>query len=429
MGCNGFCNKLLRNDYVFSVLTKMFSILVGVFHAAFLARFLGPELKGISASITSAVSVGCVLVTGGMHQAFPYYRKKDLSQNFLDTFCSAILIVYAVLFAFAAILAFAIPAGIKIKASMMLIPLFGYETIINYVFLIERPKERNLINLFASVAETVLLLAFWLWVKPDNFLMVVSISIAIIIRAIGCTACVRFRFTPKGLSLAYLWELLKFGWLPMIALLLTMLNSRLDIIMLDGFSFISAYQVGIYSTGVGLAEKALFIPDAIREILLGKLVSGKEENEVAKACRLGVFISTLISVFILFFGQIAIRILFGEKYASSYSIAVICTFGTVFMVFIKMVSQYNIVHKKQLTNMLLLAGAVVLNVLLNLWLVPICGVHGTAIASLASHFVCGMSFAVFFALKTKTSLLDLIFVRKDDLRIIRNLIKNRKKSD
>ena len=422
-------NKFLGNDYVFSVLTKLFSVVVGVFHAAFLARFLGPELKGLSASITSIVSVGCIVVTCGIHQAFPYYRKKDSSQNFLNKFCSTVLIVYSVLFILAGIISILIPAGIVIKVSILLIPLFGYETIINYVFLIEYPKKRNLTNLIASFTETIVLLLFWILLQPNNFLMIIGISIAIIIRAIGSTIFVRFSFVCKELNFRYLWKLLKFGWIPMIALLLTMLNSRLDIIMLNGFTFITAYQVGIYSTGVGLAEKALFIPDAIREILLGKLVSGKEKDEVAKACRLGVFISTLITVFILFFGKPVISIVFGNEYLTAYSITVVCTLGTVFMVFIKMISQYNIVHKKQLTNMFLLAGAVVLNILLNLWLVPICGVLGTAIASLISHFICGMSFALFFSIKTKTRILDLIIIRKDDLRIINNLFKNIRKSN
>lgn len=422
-------NKLLGNDYVFSVLTKLFSVIVGVFHAAFLARFLGPELKGLSASITSIVSVGSIVVTCGIHQAFPYYRKKDSSQDFLNKFCSTILIVYFLLFVLAGIISFLIPAGIVIKFSILLIPLFGYETIINYVFLIEYPKKRNLTNLIASFIETIVLLLFWILLQPNNFLMIIGISIAIIIRAIGSTVFVRFSFVYKELNFGYLWDLLKFGWIPMIALLLTMLNSRLDIIMLNGFTFITPYQVGIYSTGVGLAEKALFIPDAIREILLGKLVSGKERDEVAKACRLGVFISTLITVFILFFGKLVISILFGDEYLTAYPITVVCTLGTVFMVFIKMISQYNIVHKKQLTNMFLLAGAVVLNVLLNLCLVPICGVLGTAIASLISHFICGMSFALFFSANTKTRILDLIIIRKDDLRIIINLFKNIRKSN
>lgn len=422
-------NKVLGNDYVFSVLTKLFSVVVGVFHAAFLARFLGPELKGLSASITSIVSVGSIVVTGGIHQAFPYYRKKDSSQIFLNKFCSTILIVYSVLFVLAGIISFLIPAGIVIKVSILLIPLFGYETIINYVFLIEYPKKRNLTNLIASFIETIVLLLFWILLQPNNFLMIIGISIAIIIRAIGSTIFVRFSFVYKELNFGYLWELLKFGWIPMIALLLTMLNSRLDIIMLNGFTFITAYEVGIYSTGVGLAEKALFIPDAIREILLGKLVSGKGKDEVAKACRLGVFISTLITVFILLFGKPVISILFGNEYLTAYPITVVCTLGTVFMVFIKMISQYNIVHKKQLTNMFLLAGAVVLNILLNLWLVPICGVLGTAIASLISHFISGMSFALFFSVKTKTRILDLIIIRKDDLRIINNLFKNIRKSN
>lgn len=132
------------------------------------------------------------------------------------------------LFVLASIISFLIPADIVIKISILLIPLFGYETIINYVFLIEYPKKRNLTNLIASFTETIVLLLFWILLQPNNVLMIIGISIAIIIRAIGSTIFVRFTFVCKELNCRFLWELLKFGWIPMIALLLTMLNSRLD---------------------------------------------------------------------------------------------------------------------------------------------------------------------------------------------------------
>ena len=62
---------ILKNDYIFSVTVKILMGLVGIFHSAFLARFLGAELKGMAATITSTVSVAQIFITFGINQAYP----------------------------------------------------------------------------------------------------------------------------------------------------------------------------------------------------------------------------------------------------------------------------------------------------------------------------------------------------------------------
>lgn len=411
--------KTIENDYFFSIISRVISVIIGIFHAAFFARFLGPELKGISASISSIVSVGSVVLTFGIHQAFPYYRKKDLSHDFINKFASNVLVIYIFLFVLALFLFCFIPTGIIIKGSILLIPLFGYETIINYVFLIESPKRRNLVNITASFIETAVLFLFWIFLKPNNMLMLIGISLSVIIRMIASTAKVGVGFNIKLFDIKYLFELFKFGLLPMFSLLLTMLNSRIDILMLNTYTSVSAAQIGIYSVGVGLAEKALLIPDAIKEILLGKLVSGKETDEVSRACRIGTAISLFITLCIMFFGNIVIAILYGNEYCSSYLIMLISSLGTVFMVYIKMISQYNIVHKKQKANAMLLLISVAVNVVLNIVLIPILGIVGAAIGTLAGHFVCGVCFIIFFMKSEKVSIKRLIILQRDDLKALK----------
>ena len=90
--------QIIRNDYMFSIISRIISAAMSIFHVAFLARFLGKELKGVSASITSIVAIGCLISTMGIHQAFPYYRKKDKSKEFLDKFCSTVVAIYSILF-------------------------------------------------------------------------------------------------------------------------------------------------------------------------------------------------------------------------------------------------------------------------------------------------------------------------------------------
>lgn len=418
--------NLIENDYVFSIISKILFVVVGIFHAAFLARFLGPELKGVSASIASIVSIGSVVITVGIHQAFPYYRKQDLSQSFLNKFCTNVLFVYTFLWIVAFVLFVSINANIIVRGSILLIPLFGYETIINYVFLIEASKKRNIVNIVASFIETAALCVFWLVLKPNNLLMLVGLSLAVIFRAFFSTVLLKFRINLKYISIKYLVELFKFGFLPMVALLLTILNSRVDILMLNAIDSVSIAQIGIYSVGAGLAEKALLIPDAIREILLGKLVAGKGVSEISAACRIGSFISIVITIGILFLGNFAISLLYGIEYADAYSVTLISSIGAVFMVYIKMISQYNIVHKKQLTNALLLSVSVAVNVIFNLILIPKFGINGAAIATLIGHFVSGACFIVFFVKKSTAKLNEILFIKRQDLKTLKSFLKTKK---
>ena len=402
------------------------SVVIGVFHAAFLARFLGPELKGIAATITSTVAVSSIVISCGIHQAFPYYKKNDNSKEFLNKFCSNILMLYTVLFCVSLVALFVNSLGVVEKASLILTPVFAYEKIINYVFLVEASKKRNLVNLISSLIETLLLFVFLITINPNNIIMVVSISVSIALRALISTIKVGFVFTFKSLNLKYLLGLFKFGLLPMLALLLTGLNSRVDILMLNAYNVPAAY-IGIYSVGVGLAEKALIIPDAIREILLGKLVKGKNLDEVARACRIGTFFSFCITIFVLLFGRIVIDVLFGEAYTSAYNITLISAAGTIFMVYIKMVSQYNIVYNKQKTNALLLLLSVVTNIVLNAILIPKIGIVGAAISTFVGHFISGISFLIFYSKVTKMSIGRIVLLQINDFDYLKSLFITSKK--
>lgn len=415
--------QIIGNDYMFSIISRIISAVLSIFHAAFLARFLGPELKGVSASITSIVAIGCVVSTLGIHQAFPYYRKKDKSKEFLDKFCSTVVAIYIVLFAISWIIYAIVSGSIVVKGSIILIPIFGYETVIQYVYLIESSKKRNISHIISYTIETILLYVFWLFLKPNNYLMLLGLSIAIILKAIIATKGLKFKLDFRLCDFKYVLMLVKFGFLPMIALLLTMLNSRVDILMLNMYESVSKAQIGIYSVGVGLAEKVLLIPDAIREILLGKLVAGKQEEEVARACRMGTAISFVISVCIVLFGKFAIAFLYGNDYAGAYSITLISSIGTIFMVYIKMISQNNIVHKKQKTNALLLVISVTVNIIGNIILIPQIGIVGAAIATLIGHFICGLCFIVYFVKTEKIHPRKLILIQRDDLRNIKKFIK------
>ena len=49
--------KVLKNEYIYSVLTKVLTFIIGILQSVLIARYLGAELKGINAYINRPSSM------------------------------------------------------------------------------------------------------------------------------------------------------------------------------------------------------------------------------------------------------------------------------------------------------------------------------------------------------------------------------------
>ena len=63
--------RITGNDYVFTVLTKVFALLIGLVASAFSNRYLGPELKGQLAGINATLTIVAITANFGLYQPLP----------------------------------------------------------------------------------------------------------------------------------------------------------------------------------------------------------------------------------------------------------------------------------------------------------------------------------------------------------------------
>ena len=66
---------LIHNPYSFSLMAKVFTVLVGFVFTVFQARFLGAEIKGQVATVNGIVSITSIVFDFGIYQAYPYYKR------------------------------------------------------------------------------------------------------------------------------------------------------------------------------------------------------------------------------------------------------------------------------------------------------------------------------------------------------------------
>ena len=417
--------RIVRNEYVYSVITKVITILIGMAQTVLISRYLGADLKGVNAYIHSIAVVGSIIITFGMHEAYPYFRKKYGKDAVYQDYASLIMILYAGFLAAGILLAVFIPVSIEIRAVFVLIPLLGYSRIVSYVVLIENPNRRNTWWTIISVLDILYVVFLWIFIRRSVFWGITILVFADLLKSVVFTLQLKVRPVISRKLLPLLSELIRYGFFPMIAMLMTVLNYRIDTIMLHQYHHITDGMIGIYSLGISLSDKIVLIPDTLKGVLASRLAKGAENEEVAKAARLGLWASLAVCAVVAVLGQPVLSLLFGAEYDGAYSVVLITAAGVLAVVCFKMIAQYNIVHKKQRVNVLLLSIAVIVDVILNLAFIPRWGINGAAMATSIGNIACGIAFLVYFRRETGIPLSRMLWIQSADLRMIRNLLHRR----
>ncbi|MEM7726150.1 MAG: flippase [Cyanobacteria bacterium P01_A01_bin.45] len=210
-------------------------------------------------------------------------------------------------------------------------------------------------------------------------------------------------YQVKGYSLkSWSWSfsvaknLLKDSWFLMFSNIAVVIYTKIDQVMLG--EMVGNSAVGIYSVAARVSEISYFIPRAIASSVSPSIYAAKENDEtlyyqrIETLLRILVLLSIAIAIPMTFFSEGIINLLFGENYASASSVLKIHIWASIF-VFLR-VGTATWFNAEGLNNFVLqrnLIGAVI-NIVLNLLLIPIYAELGAAIATLISY-----AFAEFFS--------------------------------
>lgn len=404
--------SIIKNPYVFSIITKIFVVLIGFFFTVFQSRFLGPEIKGQVATLNSITSISSIILALGIYQAYPYYKRTS-EKDVLPIFLKIIIWMLIVYTCISVTIVIVFDLSVKYVVAFLVSPLLAFDSGISYITLVEVPNRKNACDMIVNVAELVLVIAMWFFAKPSFILGVLIITIKDIVKAFifafWWRKSILLRSEP---IIPWISKLVKFGLFPMLSLLMTTLNYRVDVLMLDGR--VADAAIGIYSVGVQLAERVWMLPDAMKGVLVSNLTKGKGEGEVSYVIRTCNTICLLLALAIIILGQPFINIFFGKAYSEAYQITLVMLVGVFSMIYYKMIGSYNIAWGKQRTNLIFLGISVIANVLMNLILIPVWGIYGAGIASVMSYTICSTLFIIYFCYKTKQPFKGMIFMDRND---------------
>jgi O-antigen/teichoic acid export membrane protein len=182
-------------------------------------------------------------------------------------------------------------------------------------------------------------------------------------------------------------ELLSQSWILILSGFLLMVNLKVDQIMLRWLS--GPAEVGIYSVAVTFSEIWYFIPSTIAMSLFPRLLELKAtafyERRLQQIFDLFFVLAFSVAFVMTFVASPLILLLYGEAYAGSAAILVIHVWAGIFMFNQQLLNKWVLMENALFFHLTVNGAAAMLNILLNMILIPKYNGQGAAVATLISY--------------------------------------------
>lgn len=193
-----------------------------------------------------------------------------------------------------------------------------------------------------------------------------------------------FAFKLSNYSGIYMKRTLSYGLRSHMSNLVAFVNYRADIFLLNILA--TPVSVGLYYLAVQIVERLWILSQAMSTVLFPRFVALHEEDEkrvglIAKAFRIVIILTLAASLLLSIFGYYAIGLFFGEEFLDAYYAILFLIPGVVFGAGSKILANGIAAKGKPELNMYTSVFAMLLNIILNIFLIPEYGFIGAAIAT------------------------------------------------
>lgn len=208
-------------------------------------------------------------------------------------------------------------------------------------------------------------------------------------------------------------SLLKQSWPLILSAVMVTIYLKIDLVMLKQ---LGSESVGIYNSAAKISESWYFIPVAIITSVFPAMIHARKTDIVRFNKRLQnlydllILISLPVAIIISFWADDIIALVYGGKYSGAGNILSIHIWSGIFVFYGSASSQYLLAEGYTFITFLRTAIGAVINVMLNVLLIPIYGGTGAAIATLIAYFA-----ATFFIILMPVT-------RKHALMMMRSLL-------
>ena len=398
--------KQIAKEIISTFSYKLVIAVVTFTASVFISRTLGPELQGKYSLIILFVTMIFNLGNMGIGVAANYFpAKKGCNLKIILNNLLFVSIILSVVIFSAAVLIRAttrkyflpdIADGI-IYLALLAIPIRMIQLVIESFLLgLKNYKFYNIVFLIKISLKLIFIIIFYFSIK-NLLLAYVSayiISQFLVFPILDKKIKKITEITPlKFINYSVIKKILRFGIMNHLSNLIMLLEFKIDIFLINFFS--NPLNVGYYYISVIVSEISSVFSSAVNLVLFPKIAELNNKKKIEKIKNFGIFSSLFFSfcfsLLIFFLASPFIKLFFGQAFAPAIPTLKIMAFVTFFSnikkIILSNLSAQNLIHLANPINILTL----ILNIALNIYLIPRYGIIGAAYASLTSYAVSVLS--------------------------------------
>jgi O-antigen/teichoic acid export membrane protein len=401
----GFIRYLRNSSWMMG--EKFLRIIAGLLVGIWVARYLGPEQFGLFSYVIAFTAIFSGIAKLGLDGIMvrELVNHPEKSETYLGTaFWLKFIGAFIVMGLMSAIMSFTsndantnlfifiIIAGLVFQ-SFEVVEFYFQSQVLAKIVSICKVIQLAL----SSIIKITLMLN-----EAELFWFVVVTAFDVLSLAVSYFIAYKIRKRPsffKSFDLSIAKKLLKDSWPLMLTSLVIMIYMRIDQIMIK--EILGVYEVGLYSAAVKLSEAFYFIPMIITASLFPAILNAKNNSEELYRKRLQrlytfmVWLAVVIAIPMTFLSDWLVLILFGQVYQEAGQVLIIHIWAAVFVFLGVSFSKYLLTENlTKIAFKRTMIGAIS-NILLNLWMIPVYGVKGAAIATLLSQFIANLGYDFF----------------------------------
>lgn len=375
---------------------------IGLFVGVWIARYLGPEQYGLLNFALALSGLFGIVATLGLQEIVvrDIVREPDSAKltlgsaamlQFIGGLVAFLLILGAIAYlrpddAMARIVVAILGAMMLLKVSEIAVYWFESQVQSKYVVWVQ-----NGVFLVFSAIKILLI------VNEANLIAFVFAMLAeAAVVAVILLLVMGFRgssLTSLSMNVQRAKKLLHDSWPLFLSGMAVVIYMKIDQIMLG--QMVDDKAVGIYSAAVRLSEVWYFIPMAIGASVFPAILEAKKRSEEQYIARLQKLYDIMVlcsvsgALLVTFFAKPVVVLLFGEAYVVSANVLAIHIWASVFVFLGVASSKWFLAENRQVLSLQRTVLGALVNVALNLLLIPGYGVIGASVATVVSYSIAG----------------------------------------
>jgi len=425
---------------ILTFFSQMITVLLSVIASIVIARVLGPTDMGIYSIILLTFTLIGTFGSLGIGISNTYYGAKKYSSwnriasnSLISAFLIGIpsIIIFVLVLGLNSSLLNNIDITLFITASIA-IPFLILMPYFQYILLGQNKiKEYNFTNIIQGIIYLSLIIIVLFIFKGNLWGIIVSWTITSILASIIPLSIV-YKSTKFGLHFNF--NLFKksviFGLKGYLGNFINFFNYRIDLFFIG--LLLNFANVGYYFISVSLAESLWYLPGAVGTIVFAR-TPGLSDEEVNKStpqiCRNTLFITIIMALILFVAGKYVILILYGSQYLPALEPLWVLLPGIVALSICKVLSNEIAGRGKPIINTYAAIISLIINVPLNIVLIPKIGIIGSALSSSISYSITTIIVLSSFLKLSQNTLNETLILKKEDVNIYIKILKKLLKLD